>query len=154
MCAVRSEELFQQEPSSRANSQNPVGEELEGLPWQSVSDKSSTGRTTLQLQNTNKQSRTLTQPSFQQSIPLPLPSHDHCPSPPHRKSYSYALWDGIPPFHLICSPWMLTGLTAVGQRARQICGSGQSAICHPGGARCGSLQTGQCGGCPLRPRTA
>lgn len=32
MCAVRSEGLFQQEPSSRANSQSPIGEELEGSP--------------------------------------------------------------------------------------------------------------------------
>lgn len=33
MCAVRSEGLFQREPSSRANSQSPVGEDVgEGVP--------------------------------------------------------------------------------------------------------------------------
>lgn len=34
VCAVRSEGLFQREPSSRANSQSPVGEHVGGgLPW-------------------------------------------------------------------------------------------------------------------------
>lgn len=45
-------------------------------------------------------------------------------------------------------------LTAAGRKAPRICGSGRSAICHPGGARRGSLPTGPCGGCRRRPGTA
>lgn len=45
-------------------------------------------------------------------------------------------------------------LTGAGRRVPPICGSGQSAICHPYGARHGSPLTGLCGGCHLHPGTA
>lgn len=72
VCAVRSEGLFQREPSSRANSQSPVGG-VGGVshPGHSVSDKPDTGRAALQLQNTEGQSRILLRPPLLAERPAP-----------------------------------------------------------------------------------